>query len=127
MSDAARDAIEAVRARWPELFNAGRLEELGEHFYSADARALPPDTPAIQGRDAIVEFFRSVRDTGDVHFDLGVIETVADDRIGYLVGSYVFTDAEGNRWNGVTHEAYRAQPDGSWKCVVDMWHNTGPA
>jgi hypothetical protein len=25
---------------------------------------------------------------------------------------------------GVTHEAYRRQPDSSWKCTVDMWHNS---
>jgi hypothetical protein len=24
----------------------------------------------------------------------------------------------------VTHEAYRLQDDGTWKCTVDMWHNS---
>ena len=58
-----------------------------------------------------------------MRFDLDVIETVAEGSIGYLVGTYV-ADMAGKSVKGVTHEAYRLMPDGTWKCVVDMWHDT---
>jgi ketosteroid isomerase-like protein len=123
MSSSGKDAIEAVRARWPVLFNAGQMDELGEHFYAEDAWALPPDTEPIKGRGEIARFLRQAYESGEVRFELGVIETVAEADLGYLVGTYVLT-VNGTSVNGVTHETYRLQADGTWKCVVDMWHNS---
>jgi ketosteroid isomerase-like protein len=119
----AIDAIEALRAQWPVHFNAGRISELGELFYASDAYAMPGGHDYVKGRAAITAFLQEVRDSGDVRFELGVIETVASGDMGYLVGNYVFTDASGTSSPGLTHEAYRLQPDGRWQCVVDMWHN----
>jgi len=118
------EAIEALRAQWAPQFNAGKVDELGDLFYAEDARALPPNHEVVDGRRAIADFLRQVRESGDVRFDLGVIATVASGDLGYLVGTYVFTDASGTSSNGVTLEAYRLQDDGSWKCVADMWHSS---
>jgi ketosteroid isomerase-like protein len=116
-------AIEALRAQWAPHFNAGKISELGELFYAPSAFALPGDHDLVEGRANITAFLQEVRDSGDVRFELGVIETAASGDIGYLVGNYVFTDASGTSFPGLTHETYRLQPDGSWQCVVDMWHN----
>jgi ketosteroid isomerase-like protein len=121
-----KEAIESVRAKWPVLFNARKFDELGEWFYADDAYALPPEHAEIRGRKQIVAYFRDVAAGGDAHFELGVIETVAEGDLGYLVGNYVFTSG-GKSVKGTTHEAYRRQRDGTWKCVVDMWHAAEPA
>jgi len=128
-SDSVR-AIEAVRERWPVLFNSKRIVELGEHFYAVDGMCIPPDQDIAVGRAACVSLLQSYANLGDVTFKLGVIETHADDRIGYLVGNYVFYDRTGPKevvHEGRTHEAYRKEPDGSWKCTVDMWHHLDPS
>ena len=123
-AEAGVQAIEALRAQWPEHFNSGRITELGELFYAEDARALPGQHDVITGRGDITRFLREVRDSGDVRFELGVIETQVSGDMGYLVGTYVFTDAEGVAHDGLTLETYRLQPDGGWKCAVDMWHHS---
>lgn len=123
MSDSGKDAIEAVRAQFPVLFNEGKFDELGEWFYAEDAMALPAGQEPIRGRAAICAFFADLWANAGLRFDLGVIQTVADDDIGYLVGTYV-ARTPGGSVPGVTHEAYRRQPDGSWKCHVDMWHDS---
>ena len=125
MTHAGKQAIEAVRARFPVLFNAGEFDELGRWFYSSDAVALPPGQDLIRGREEICAYFRNLWKHEGLRFDLDVIETVADGDIGYLVGTYV-AEMGGERVNGVTHEAYRLMSDGTWKCVVDMWHNSVP-
>jgi ketosteroid isomerase-like protein len=102
------------------------MDELGEWFYAEDAYALPPGRPAIRGRKNIVAYFREVHAIEGAHFELGVVETAAEGAMGYLVGNYVFTSG-GRSTRGVTHEAYRKQRDGSWKCVVDMWHDAEPS
>jgi ketosteroid isomerase-like protein len=116
-------AIEALREQWAPHFNAGKISELGELFYAPDAYALPGGSDVVRGRPEITRFLQEVRDSGDVRFELDVIETYAEGDLGYLVGNYVFTDASGIAHPGLTHEAYRRTPDGHWECVVDMWHN----
>jgi ketosteroid isomerase-like protein len=118
-------AIQALREQWAPHFNAGKISELGELFYAADAYALPGGTDMVRGRAEITRFLQEVRESGDVRFELGVIDTYAEGDLGYLVGNYVFTDATGVAHPGLTHEAYRRRPDGNWECVVDMWHNIG--
>ena len=34
MADSGKEGIEAVRERWPVLFNARKLDELGDWFYA---------------------------------------------------------------------------------------------
>ena len=125
MGNSDTEAIEAVRARYSVLFNAGEMDELGEHFYAEDAWALPPDAEPVKGRSNIVQFFRQDHESGE-RIELGVIDTVAEGDLGYLVGTYVST-ADGKSVNCVTLETYRRQADGSWKCEVDIWHNSEPA
>ncbi len=117
-------AIEALRAQWPVHFNGGKIAELGDLFYAEDAKALAGQHDLVEGRANITRFLREARDSGDVRFDLGVIETQVSGDMGYLVGTYVFTDAEGVAHDGFTLETYRLQSDGSWKCTADMWHDS---
>lgn len=122
----AAAAIEALRAQWDVHFNAGRIEELCELFYSDDALALPPDTPHRKGRAAIRDFLQSFRESGEVEFHLDVIRTEASGDYGYVAGSYTLSVTSGGRtqrFRGETNEAYRRLPDGSWKCCSDMWHH----
>jgi ketosteroid isomerase-like protein len=116
-------AIQALREQWAPHFNAGKISELGELFYASDAYALPGGSDIVRGRAEITRFLHEVRNSGDVRFELDVIDTYAEGDLGYLVGNYVFTDASGVAHPGLTHESYRRRSDGSWECVVDMWHN----
>lgn len=123
MSEANAKAIEDVRAQFPVLFNEGRFDELGQWFYAEDAMALPAGRDPIEGREAICAYFSELYDSIGLRFDLDVIKTVAGDDTGYLVGTYVARTSDGGSAPGVTHEAYRLQADGTWKCTVDMWHD----
>lgn len=123
MAGSGREEIEAVRAQFPILFNEGRFNELGKHFYAEDAIALPSGQDPIEGRDAICSYFDDLWKSAGLRFELGVIQTVASEDMGYLVGTYVAHMGD-DSVPGVTHEAYRRQSDGSWKCTVDMWHNS---
>jgi ketosteroid isomerase-like protein len=124
MSEESKAAIEAVREQFPILFNEGKFDELGNWFYAEDAVALPAGRDPIEGRDAICRYFSELYDSAGLRFDLGVIQTQASTDIGYLVGTYVAHTSGNPSVPGVTHEAYRLQEDGTWKCTVDMWHNS---
>lgn len=120
-------AIAAVRKQWDVLFNAGKLSELAELFYTEDAHALPPGTPHIEGRANIQRFFQEFFDSGKVEFQLGVIRIEAAGTFGYVTGNYTLSvtprGGKTQRWRGETNEAFRKGPDGTWKCCADMWHH----
>ncbi len=122
----AVEAIEALRKQWDVHFNAGRIRELVDLFYTEDALALPGGTGHLRGRDKIREFFQSFYDSGQVEFHLGVIKTEAAGNYGYLAGDYTLSVSAGGktrRTRGETCEAYRKLPDGRWQCCADMWHD----
>ena len=120
-------AIEAVRAQWPTNFNSGNIGRLCDLFYAEDARALPPGSPIVAGRERIRELFQNAHNSGS-RFELGIVHVDASDDLGYVVGSYTLTSpsATGDvaRSHGVTLETFRRQADGTWKCVADMWHGS---
>jgi uncharacterized protein (TIGR02246 family) len=49
---AQKAEIEAVNAKWIELFNKGDFAGIAS-LYTADASAFPPGSPIVRGRDAI--------------------------------------------------------------------------
>lgn len=119
-------AIEELRSKWHDFFNAKRIKELCDHFYTEDTVCIPPDHDLVWGKAATRALLQGYADMGNVAFKLGVVETHADDHTGYLIGNYVFYDRRSGKEvsvEGRTLETYRKEPDGSWKCTVDMWHD----
>ena len=123
---ASVQAITEVRAQFHDLFNAKRIQDLCDHFYTEDAVLVPPDHDVIYGKQGAKDYFQKYADLGDVAFRIGVIEVHADDATGYVIGNYIFYDRTGEEeiaTEGRTVETYRKEPDGSWKCTVDSWHS----
>lgn len=104
--------------RWAE----GRIDEIGEVFYARDAMLLPPDAEPVRGRAAIVDYLKGLRaQAGKGVF--GVMRTTTEGGLAYIAGTAAFP-AMG--LDCVTLETYERQSDGSWKCVVDMFHSRKP-
>jgi ketosteroid isomerase-like protein len=55
-SAAAKQAIDAANATWPRLTGTGHADSIAE-YYQQNAVMLPPNMPAVRGRDAIRSFF----------------------------------------------------------------------
>ena len=122
---ASVQAIRDVRAKFQDLFNAKKIQDLCDHFYTDDVALVPPDHDVIHGKQGAKDYLQTYADLGDVAFILDVIEVHADDVTGYVIGNYVFYDRTGEEEvtaEGRTIETFRKEPDGSWKCTVDGWH-----
>lgn len=111
--------VEKLREAFVELWNEERLDEIGEAFYAEDALILPPGHEPVRGRDQIVDFLKEfLRQIGG-KTEFGVIETVTDVNLAYAAGTFAVPHLG---LKGTTLETYRRLADGTWKCVVDMWH-----
>jgi uncharacterized protein (TIGR02246 family) len=119
-SSARRQMEEAV-TRYVTATNAGDSEALTS-LYAEDAVLLPPDHEAIQGRQAIGEFWSQGTDEG---LELRTLRIEVDDNVGYLVGSYHLpATGEEPADSGKYVMCLRRQADGTWKLTADIWNSS---
>jgi ketosteroid isomerase-like protein len=101
-------------------------------FYSDDAVVLPPNDKPATSKD-------SIRKTvGDllalpglsVNWQATKVEVARSSDIAYTHGTYDLTtnNAKGKpmKDHGKYVEVWKKQPDGNWKCAVDMWSSDLP-
>jgi hypothetical protein len=116
-----RKALDLFVQRW----NENKLEEMVAEHYVEDALMLPPNHEPIRGRQAILAFFKGVRDVVG-EFDKGdyMIQATpsGEDSVSW-VGQYNF---HGGRLRFTSHELYVRQPDGSMRNAVDMFGYRDP-
>jgi ketosteroid isomerase-like protein len=107
-----------LQKTWVQFFNGRKWDELGG-IYEEDAIALPPNHEPIQGRAAIVEYFKSIRDAFDgVNCGEPARVTVSGNLVS-LAGANC--SAYGGRMGFTYSELYERQADGSLRYRVDMF------
>ena len=102
-----------------QLWKENRLEELVAGYFTEDPLMLPPNHEPIRGRQAILAYFKSLRDAlGE--FDRGdylIRATPSGDNSVSWAGQFSFHDG---KLRAVSHELFVRQPDGSMRCAVKM-------
>ena len=112
----ARKLIDTFAQLWKE----NRLEELVARYFTEDALMLPPNHEPVRGHQAILAYFKSVRDAAP-QFDRGeslLRATPSGDSSVSWAGQFSFHDG---KLRITTHELFVRQPDGSMKCTVKMF------
>jgi uncharacterized protein (TIGR02246 family) len=120
---AQKAEIDAVNAKWMELFSKGDFAGIGQ-LYTQDAIALPPGAAMVKGRDAIAAMWKAmaeqVTDAKVVALDVKVIGPTAAREIGTfslktkgatpqdVSGKYVVV------WEKVGND---------WKLATDIWND----
>ncbi len=130
--EAERRAILAQDEAWAAAAAAKDLERTLA-YWTDDATLMPPDMPALKGRDAIRQYVAAgFQAPGfSVSWKAQEVDVAGDGAIAYEIASNQFTIADSRgavhttQGKGVT--VWRKDPDGVWRCVVDVWNNLAPA
>ena len=133
--DAEKAAIQSTAADHAEATSRGGAEgaEAYAAYATADARWLPPEAPAITGREAIAQFVAPFTEMEgfQVTWDHPHVVVSRGGDIAYSVGTYEGSgqDAEGTTqvFEGKFVNVWHKQPDGSWKIAVAIWNTNQPA
>lgn len=116
-----RDAIAeatAVLHQLVEFYNGRKWDELGA-LYLEDAIAVPPNHEPIHGRAAIVEYWKSIRDTvGEGQCGEPLEGTVSGNLVALVHRS---CSARSGLLRFTAHELYERQADGSLRYKFDMF------
>lgn len=119
-------AIRAAAAEWSSAGESGHAEHFVS-FYTDDVVVLPPNAPAVHGRQAALGLFNQLMAAPGfrLKFAPTKIEVARSGDVAYDVGAYELTmnDAEGNPQvtKGKYLVAWKKQADSSWKAAADMF------
>ena len=124
----AQQEVERLGRRFGELYTAGDLAGLAA-VYAEDGRAMPPGGPTARGRQAIQQFWQSVRDSGVEAISTEPLEVEVAGELAYEIGRGVLTVRGGAGQGGGTSEVvvryvviWRRQADG-WQIAIDIWNS----
>jgi uncharacterized protein (TIGR02246 family) len=121
-------AIKDTEAKWEKAANNA---DQFVSFYADDATVLPPNAPAIMGKDAIKKFWEMMIATPgfSISFRSTKVEVAKSGDIGYSQGTYEMTmnDPKGKPMmdKGKYLTAFKKQ-GGDWKAIQDMFSSDLP-
>ncbi len=97
--------------------------------YEEDAVRMPPNAPAIQGRQAILKMLQQTPPISA--FDFRLVDVRGNSNLAYMRGAWSMTFAPTGAPKPVSDSGkilvvLRKQPDGSWLRVADAWNSDVP-
>jgi len=119
---ADKSALEAGAAAWMEAFAAKDIEVMTA-FYAEDAVLLPPDAPAIFGRDAISATMQEMFAAG-LGIELEDLEIKVAGNLGYKAGRYRTRGEDGSLIDRGKYIEIWSKIDGNWVLHRDIWNSS---
>jgi ketosteroid isomerase-like protein len=119
-------------AEWADVAAAGQDVEKTLSYWSDDALVVPQGQPSLEGKAAIREFVTSSFATPGfrIHWKSETPQFSPDGKLAYMRGTST-TTVPGPNGGTVTLQGraitiWRMEPDGQWRCVVDIWNDPPP-
>ena len=119
-------------AEWAAVSSSGRDVEHILSFWTDDAQVLAPGLPAFSGKAALRSYVEGALAIPGFHitWTTSAAELSPDGRMAYLLSTNTVTmpgpEGQPVTTSGRAVTVWRREPDGNWRCAVDIW-NDGPA
>lgn len=124
--------LKNLDAEWSKAAGAKDLDKTAS-YYSDDALVLPPNLPVLQGREQARNMWKgmfSVPGFGG-GWKATKVEVARSGDLAYIAGTYELSESDPSGRpatdKGKYMEVWKKQPDGSWKCVADMFNSDLPS
>jgi ketosteroid isomerase-like protein len=115
-------ALESGAARWMAAFNAKDIDAMTA-LYAEDAVLLPPDAPAVFGRDAVLATMKEMFASG-LGIELEDLEIKAENDLGYKAGRYRLRSEDGALVDRGKFIEIWTKVDGKWVLHRDIWNSS---
>ncbi|MEC7490803.1 MAG: DUF4440 domain-containing protein [Pseudomonadota bacterium] len=125
-----RSSIEAQNSRYAAAFNSQNPEKV-ILLHTENAIVMPPNHPAVKGREDIQKLIEADIQAGMRDLSLTTLSLVAADGVVSEVGKFSLNiQNEGGKSlpdSGKYVVVWKMQPDGVWLIDVDIWNSDLPA
>jgi ketosteroid isomerase-like protein len=123
-----KQMLRDLDAQWAKAATAKNVEQTIA-YYSDDAIVLPPNARSAATREAIRNFWRDLLTSSGlvITWKPARVQLGKSGEMAWVSGAYELTlnDTSGKPINdrGKYLEVWERKPDGTWKCVADMWNS----
>ena len=127
----AERALRDFDAKWSAAAAARDVEKTVS-FYSDDALVLPANAAAAEGKESIRAIWKEMLQSPDLKMSWKPtrMEVAKSGELAYISGTYEMQmngpDGRPVIDRGKYLEILKKQPNGSWKCTVDIWNSDLP-
>jgi ketosteroid isomerase-like protein len=94
-------------------------------YYADDALMMPPNIPTLTGKDSIRTLWKSLLEAPGFAGGWKATKVEVSGDLAFVTGSYEITETDESGKpmtdKGKYLKNWKKQPDGSWKCVADMF------
>lgn len=123
-----KEMITAVSDARAEAFNNSDAAGIAEHF-TEDAILMAPGVPAMEGREAVRDYYQSIFDEYETELDSYYEEIKIDGDLAYGRGVATVrlvpkNGAESMESTSKYLNILQRQPDGTWKTTHDIWNSS---
>jgi ketosteroid isomerase-like protein len=114
---------------WAALSASGQDVDRIVSFWTDDARVLAPGLPTFSGKAALRSYVEAALAIPGFHITWTTSEAglSPDGQLAYLLGTnaVTMTGPEGQpvTTSGRAVTVWRREPDGTWRCAVDIWND----
>ncbi len=121
------EAIKKITDDFNAAINAGNIDKLVS-LYTDDAVRIPPNKPALVGKEAIRRLFQEQLDQFTVQNEGVIVDLKVSGDLAFVRGSWTSintpkTGGEPLKYNGSFVSVIQKQPEGSWKVICNIWSN----
>ena len=116
-------------AEWAALSSKGQDIDRIVAFWTDDARVFAPGLPAFSGKAALRSYVEGALAIPGFHITWITSEASLspDGQLAYLLSTNAVTmpgpGGQPVTTNGRAVTVWRREPDGNWRCAVDIWND----
>jgi len=124
-------ALKKLDEEWSKAAGSRDVEKTIS-YYSDDAVVMPPNIPTLTGKEPIRTLWKSILESPSFSggWNATKVEVARSGDLAYVNGNYEFNEKDERGKpivdKGKFLEVWKKQPDGSWKCVADMFNSDLP-
>lgn len=123
-------AIMKTDSTWAALAKESNDVNKIVSYWSDDAVVVAPGQPVVKGKDALRKMVEDSKNAPgfSISWRSSDVQFSPDGKLAYMSGENLMTmnDSAGKKIStpGRAYTIWRKEPDGNWKCVVDIWNNS---
>ncbi len=118
------EGLKAMQDVWQSAYDAKEPAGLAA-IYAEDGALLPPNSEMANGRAAIEAYWAEFHTSG-IGVEITDTEVYAHSDLGYTVGTFIATDADGATIDEGKYVVIWRNVDGKWQMHRDIWNSSRP-
>jgi ketosteroid isomerase-like protein len=118
------EGLKAMRDVWQSAYDAKDAAAIAV-IYAENGAVMPPNSESVSGRAAIGDFFAGFYATG-LGVEIQDAEAYAHGDVGYKVGTYIISDADGATVDEGKYVEIWRHIDGTWQMHRDIFNSSLP-